>query len=71
MEARHEVKHSIPTFQKSVDILGFEHKTNLEDGLTEMWKWAKQQPMRERFFWGDYELDKGIYEYWKTENKVK
>jgi UDP-glucose 4-epimerase len=27
LEGRHEVKHSIPTHQKSVDILGFEHKT--------------------------------------------
>ena len=36
-----------------------------------MWKWAKTQPMRERFFWGDYELDKGIYKYWKAENKIK
>ena len=65
MEARHEVKHSIPTYQKSVDILGFEHKTDLEAGLTEMWKWAKQQPMRDRFVWPSYELEKGIYSFWK------
>ena len=65
MEARHEVKHSIPTYQKSVDILDFEHKTDLEAGLTEMWKWAKQQPMRDRFVWPSYELDKGIYSFWK------
>jgi len=37
-EARHEVKHSIPTYQKSVDILGFEHKTSLKEGLTNMWE---------------------------------
>ena len=43
----------------------FKHKTNLEDGLTEMWKWAKQQPMRERFVWPSYELEKGIYSFWK------
>jgi UDP-glucose 4-epimerase len=66
MEARHEVKHSIPTYQKSVDILGFKHKTDLEAGLTEMWKWAKQQPMRDRFVWPSYELDKGIYSFWKN-----
>ena len=68
LEGRHEVKHSIPTFQKSVDILGFEHKTNLEEGLTEMWEWAKQQPMRDRFVWPSYELDKGIYSFWKNDN---
>jgi UDP-glucose 4-epimerase len=65
MEQRHEVKHSIPTWQKSVDILGFEHKTSLKDGLTEMWKWAQSQPMRERFIWENYELDNGIYSFWK------
>lgn len=66
MEGRHEVKHSIPTSQKSVDILGFEHKTNLKEGLTQMWEWAQKQPMKERFVWPSYELDKGIYSFWKT-----
>jgi len=64
-EQRHEVKHSIPTWQKSVDILGFEHKTDLKEGLTNMWKWANQQPKRDRFVWPSYELDKGIYSFWK------
>ena len=66
LEGRHEVKHSIPTFEKSVDILGFKHETNLKEGLTKMWKWAQKQPMRERFVWSEYELDKGIYSFWKT-----
>jgi len=65
-EGRHEVKHSIPTFQKSIDILGFEHKTQFENGLNDMWKWAKEQPKRERFVWSEYELDNGIYSFWKT-----
>jgi UDP-glucose 4-epimerase len=64
-EGRHEVKTSIPTHQKSVDILGFQHKTSLKEGLTKMWEWAKQQPNRERFVWDSYELDKGIYSFWK------
>jgi UDP-glucose 4-epimerase len=65
LEPRHEVKHSIPTFQKSIDLLGFEHKTHLVEGLTQMWEWAKEQPIRERFVWPEYELDKGIYSFWK------
>jgi UDP-glucose 4-epimerase len=65
LEGRHEVKHSIPTFQKSIDILGFKHQTDLNEGLTKMWEWAKQQPMRDRFIWPEYELDKGIYSFWK------
>jgi len=64
-EARHEVKHAVPTFQKSIDILGFEHKTELYDGLKQMWNWAQKQPMRKRFEWPKYELDKGIYSFWK------
>lgn len=65
-EARHEVKHSIPTWQKSVDILGFEHKTDLEQGLQKMWDWAKQQPMRNRFIWSEYEIDNALYSFWKN-----
>jgi UDP-glucose 4-epimerase len=65
MEARHEVKHSVPTYQKSIDLLDFKHKTDLQKGLGEMWAWAKNQPMRDRFKWPSYELDKGIYSYWK------
>lgn len=66
LEGRHEVKHAIPTFQKSIDILGFEYKTTLKEGLTKMWEWAQKQPKRERFVWSEYELDKGIYSFWKT-----
>ena len=66
LEPRHEVKHSIPTFQKSIDILGFEYKTSLKEGLTQMWEWAQKQPMRERFVWSSYELEKGIYSFWKN-----
>jgi len=66
LEGRHEVKHSIPTFQKSIDILDFKYKTSMKEGLTIMWDWAKKQQMRERFIWPFYELDKGIYSFWKT-----
>ena len=66
LEGRHEVKHSIPTFQKSIDILDFKYKTSMKEGLTIMWDWAKKQQMRERFVWPFYELDKGIYSFWKT-----
>ena len=64
---RHEVKYAYPTWQKSVDVLGFEHKTNLFDGLTKMWEWVKLQPERPRQVWGTYELERGIYDYWKTD----
>lgn len=65
LEARKEVKYAYATYQKSVDILGFEHQTSLDDGLLDMWTWAKQQPSRDRFVWPSYELDKDIYTFWK------
>ena len=30
-----------------------------------MWEWAKQQPLKERFVWDKYEIEKGIYSFWK------
>lgn len=64
-ESRHEVLHSIPTYQKSIEILGFSHKTSLKEGLKNMWEWVQTQPNRNRFEWSDYELDNGIYSFWK------
>ena len=66
LEGRHEVKFAVPTFQKSIDILGFEHKTDLKEGLTKMWEWAQKQPKRDRFIWEQYEVDAGIYSFWKN-----
>tara|TARA_R110002050_G_scaffold36264_1_gene90964 strand:- start:13975 stop:14973 length:999 start_codon:yes stop_codon:yes gene_type:complete len=67
LEGRHEAKHAWATWDKSIELLDFKHEIDLEEGLTKMWKWAQTQPMRKRFFWGEYELDKGIYEYWRSE----
>ncbi len=66
LEPRHEVKHSIPTWEKSERILGFKHKTSLSDGLYNMWHWAKNQKNREQFIWENYELEEGIYSFWKN-----
>lgn len=64
-ESRHEVKHAVPKPDKSIKILGYEQKTTLEDGLRQMWEWAKKQPMRDQYKWENYEINKGIYSYWK------
>lgn len=66
LENRHEVKHSIPTWEKSEKILGFKHNISLKEGLENMWEWAKKQPNRERFIWSEYEIEKGIYSFWKN-----
>ncbi len=69
-EARHEVKNAHPTYEKSVQLLGYEEKTSLEEGLKIMWEWAKNQPFRERFRWEKYELEKGLYGFWKSKTPV-
>ena len=65
LEQRHEVHKAYSTHSKSVKFLDFEHKTDLKEGLTKMWEWAKQQPNRGQYVWENYELDKDIYEFWK------
>jgi len=70
-EARHEVKDAYPTHKKSEVILDYKDKTELKDGLTKMWEWAQKQPMRERFVWDEYELEKGLYSFWKVPPKDK
>ena len=66
LEARHETKYAWATWKKSTDLLDFKHNVDLEEGITKMWKWAQQQPNRERYVWPKYELNKGIYKYWKS-----
>ena len=66
LEARHETKYAWSTWEKSVKLLDFKHQVDLEEGLSKMWEWAQKQPNRERFIWPKYELNKGIYEYWKN-----
>ena len=66
LEERHEVKVSVPTYQKSVELLNFEHKIDLKEGIENMWQWAKNQPNRDQFIWDKYELDKGLYSFWKS-----
>jgi UDP-glucose 4-epimerase len=64
-EARHEVKNAWSTWEKSVDLLAYNEKHTLEDGLRIMWQWVKNQPKRSQKIWEAYELNKGIYSYWK------
>lgn len=64
-EARHEVKHAVPSPEKSKQILGYKQTTSLEEGLRKMWAWAKEQPNRKQYKWENYEITEGIYSYWK------
>ena len=65
LEMRHEVHAAYSTHQKSEIILGYQDKTDLSTGLTAMWNWAQQQPRRNQFVWPKYELERGLYKFWK------
>jgi UDP-glucose 4-epimerase len=65
LEERHEAKHAWTTWEKSVDLLGFNHHVDLEEGVSKMWEWVKDQPQRDRISWSQFEIDKKIYSYWK------
>jgi UDP-glucose 4-epimerase len=68
-EERHEAKNAWSTWEKSVDYLGFEHKVDLGEGLEKMWNWAQKKPMRKRFEWEVFEIEKGLYSYWRENDK--
>ena len=65
VEKRHEVKFAVPSYQKSIDILEYKEVFNIEYGLRTMYEWAKTQPNRSQYKWPEYEINKGIYSYWK------
>jgi UDP-glucose 4-epimerase len=66
LEERHEVKHAWVSHEKIKSVLNYNQNTSLKDGLEKMWNWAKQQPKKSQKIWKNYEIDKGIYNYWKT-----
>jgi UDP-glucose 4-epimerase len=66
LEERHEVKDAWVSHNKIKEIMNFKNSTNLQEGLSKMWEWAQSQPNRKRKMWSSYELDKGIYNFWKV-----
>ena len=64
LEPRHEVRHAVPTFKKSMELLGFKHQTDLNKGIQNMWDWAIKQPSRKRKEWKDFEIHKKMYSFW-------
>ena len=65
LEPRYEIKHAIPSYKKSIDLLKYKETTSLEEGLKEMWEWAKTQPNRKQYIWENYEITDKLYSYWK------
>jgi UDP-glucose 4-epimerase len=66
LQARHEVLEAKPTYEKSEILLDYKDSTTLKNGLAEMWNWAKSQPKKTQASWESYEIEKGIYDFWKN-----
>lgn len=64
-EFRHEARNAYPDGSLSKEVLGFEYLTSLIEGIQNMWRWAITLPPHDLQTWDEYELDKGIYSYWK------
>ena len=65
LDERHEVHVAYSTHEKSEILLGYKDITELPKGLATMWEWAQKQPKRNQFVWPKYELEKGLYQFWK------
>ena len=64
VEQRYEVKNASSNHDKAKGDLGFKDETNIGQTMKEMFEWAKNQPERE-IKQMSYEIDKGMYNYWK------
>ena len=64
--ARHEVKDALPAHELSISILDYQDNTTLRMVLKMMLDWAQKQPRRSQKSWDKYELEKGIYQFWKN-----
>ena len=64
-EARHEVKHAFCDHSKAKELLDFKDDTDIIVLIEKVFEWAKAQPDRKVKLM-DYEVEKGIYSFWKT-----
>jgi UDP-glucose 4-epimerase len=64
VESRHEVLHAFCNHDKAKKILSFKDETIAEIVIKDMFAWAMKQPNREVKIM-KYEIDKGLYSFWK------
>lgn len=64
LEPRHEVKVAYCNHDKAKRLLDFKDNTDLEKVMDDMFSWALTQPDRPIKMM-DYEIDKGMYSFWK------
>ncbi len=68
LEPRDEVDKMWCNHDKAKALLGFKDKTDLSELVEETWDWAVQiKPKEVKYM--KYEIDKGMYSYWKRDEK--
>lgn len=66
LEARNDVKRAVPDPSRSILHLGYKDTVDFEEGLRRMWDWVRLENKVDKWYeWDTFELDKGIYSYWK------
>lgn len=66
LQQRGEVFDTTPDPSKSIEKLGYKDKVDLLTGLHKMWDWVRLENKVGKWYeWDEFELDKGIYSYWK------
>ena len=63
-EPRHEVKHAFCDHSKAKELLDFKDNTDIMILIERVFEWAKTQPDR-KIKLMNYEVEKGIYSFWK------
>jgi UDP-glucose 4-epimerase len=66
LEGRKEVSEAWSTSEKSVDILGYKETVDIQEAISRMWIWAKAQRPREPMIFPGFEIDRGLYSYWRS-----
>lgn len=74
VEPRHEAKQAWCTWSKSEDLLGYQDRTAMLDGLTAMWEracreWHQHRERRTSSDGIELELWKGLYSFWGGASK--
>ncbi|CAL5226491.1 g9340 [Coccomyxa viridis] len=65
LEARHEVRHAYCDVSKAERLLGLAANTDLATGLGKMWDWARRETLKPVESFGELEVTKGLYGFWK------
>lgn len=65
LQPRFEVKDAYCDHTRIKTDLNLNAKTPLNYMLAQIWQWAQTQPKRDVKQWVNYEIERGIYDYWK------